>query len=443
MDGGTISGRAVDFDDWHRGVSHYIYEFRITKDYRSGDLMIRFGPAGIPLSCKGRTLKDGIEDVHNLGLNAMEVQMVRVNVVERVPDEEEVGLTPLQVEGDMVVEILRQKGKKEVVITDLNEKIKEDDSLVTLASGLVQNYQELQELGGMGRELDVELSIHTPYYMDLVSNSELTRKSMDSIRWAGLMTNQMDGAFVVTHVGLYGKASKKVAKQVIRDNLQAIADWWKDNQIRPTLGMEFSGRLEVWGSLSEMLEICDEVEGPVPVINFAHYHARESGILREPSDFAELFEKTKPYVGPQYYTHFSGVEHEAGNEKRVTPIKKGDLRFEPLAEFLVEENPNVTIISSSPLLEHDAMYMKVIYERILTKRVAKDSRVKRNEKEDEEEEEERIEKAKKSADKKGKEKPKAAEKEKGPAKKPAAKTSKPPAKKPAPKQVDIDYDEDE
>ena len=44
--------------------------------------MIRFGPAGIPLSCKGRTLKDGIEDVHNLGLNAMEVQMVRVNVVE-------------------------------------------------------------------------------------------------------------------------------------------------------------------------------------------------------------------------------------------------------------------------------------------------------------------------------------------------------------------------
>jgi deoxyribonuclease-4 len=50
--------------------------------------MIRFGPAGIPLSCKGRTLRDGIEDVHGLGLNAMEVQMVRVNVIERFPDEE-------------------------------------------------------------------------------------------------------------------------------------------------------------------------------------------------------------------------------------------------------------------------------------------------------------------------------------------------------------------
>jgi deoxyribonuclease-4 len=188
--------------------------------------MIRFGPAGIPLSCKGRTLKDGIEDVHNLGLNAMEVQMVRVNVVERFPDEEEVGLTPLQIEGDMVVEIVRHKGKKEIAITNLDEAIKEEDALITLASGLVQNYQELRNLGKMGRELDVELSMHTPYYMDLVSNTELTKKSMDSIRWAGMMANQMNGALVATHIGLYGKVTRKVASQNVKHNLGAVAAWW-------------------------------------------------------------------------------------------------------------------------------------------------------------------------------------------------------------------------
>lgn len=108
--------------------------------------MIRFGPAGIPLSCKGRTLKDGIEDVHGLGLNAMEVQMVRVNVMPRSPDDEEVGLTPRQIEGDLVVEIHRKKGKKEVQITNLDEKIKEDDVLISLSSGLAHNYDELQKL---------------------------------------------------------------------------------------------------------------------------------------------------------------------------------------------------------------------------------------------------------------------------------------------------------
>ncbi len=77
--------------------------------------MIRFGPAGIPLSCKGRTLRDGIEDVHGLGLNAMEVQMVRVNVIDRIPDEEEIGLTPMDVESDLIMEIVRTKGKKEIL----------------------------------------------------------------------------------------------------------------------------------------------------------------------------------------------------------------------------------------------------------------------------------------------------------------------------------------
>ena len=40
--------------------------------------MIRIGPAGIPLSCKGRTNKDGIIYTHrNLDLNAIEIQFVR------------------------------------------------------------------------------------------------------------------------------------------------------------------------------------------------------------------------------------------------------------------------------------------------------------------------------------------------------------------------------
>ncbi len=359
--------------------------------------MIRFGPAGIPLSCKGRTLRDGIEDVHGLGLNAMEVQMVRVNVVERYPDEEEVGMTPLEVESDLIMDIVRAKGKKETRITKPSEKIKEEDLLVTLASGLVQNFSELKELGQMGKELDVQLSMHTPYYMDLSSNNDLTARSMDSIRWAGVMTDQMDGIMVATHMGLYGKGNKKKATEAITQNIAEIVDWWKKNGLKPMLGLETSGRQEVFGSLEEVLQLCDQVEGPiVPVINFAHFHARNNGILREPQDFEDLLDQVKAYVGDQFYTHFSGVEHESGNEKRITPIKKGDLKFEPLADYLVEADPNITVISSSPLLEHDAMYMKVIFERVLTKKVAKEAKTKKERKEEKEEKEEKKKEGKKT-----------------------------------------------
>jgi deoxyribonuclease-4 len=323
----------------------------------------------------------------------MEVQMVRVNVVERNPDDEEVGMTPLEIASDVVVEIVRHKGKKDTIIADLDEKIKADDTLITLASGLVQNFQELITLGHMGAELDVQLSMHTPYYMDLTSDNELTQKSIDSIRWAGMLTNQMKGNMVISHLGLYGNMSKKEAVETITGNVTTIMEWWEKNEIKPILGFETSGRQEVFGSVEELMDLCDSVDGIVPVINFAHVHARQNGTLREPQDFSELFDKVRSQVKGHYYTHFSGVEHEAGNEKRVTPIKKGDLRFEPLAEFLVEENPECTIISSSPLLEHDAMYMKVIYERILTKKVSKETKVKKPEKSEKGEKPEKAEKA--------------------------------------------------
>jgi endonuclease IV len=71
--------------------------------------------------------------------------------------------------------------------------------------------------------------------------------------------------------------------------------------------MKYEMKLEVFiscgHSLDEILELCDTVDGPVPVINFAHYHARENGLLRSSADFADLLERTKRYVdGTCYHT---------------------------------------------------------------------------------------------------------------------------------------------
>ena len=39
---------------------------------------IKLGPAGVPLSCKGRTIVEGMDDIISLGLETMEVQTVRM-----------------------------------------------------------------------------------------------------------------------------------------------------------------------------------------------------------------------------------------------------------------------------------------------------------------------------------------------------------------------------
>ena len=306
-----------------------------------------------------------------------------------------------------------------------------------------KNYQHLKVLGEIAKNLDVVLSVHTPYYMDLVANNDLTERSIESIRWAGILAQAMDAEIVVTHLGMYGDHSKEDATANITENIEMIQDWYNEFMIKVPIGLETSGRQEIFGDFDEIVKICNKVKGPVPVINFPHVHARGNGALKKKEDFQELFDKVKKFSKGNFYTHFSGVEHEDGNEIRYTPIKKGDLKFEPLAECILDNDYDMTIISGSPLLEHDAMYMKVILERVLAKREAKAERQKIKEAEKEAEDaakakaEKEAAKAKKEQEKKEKAKKKPASKKKPAAKKeePKKATKKPAKKAPAKKEA--------
>jgi deoxyribonuclease-4 len=336
--------------------------------------MIRFGPAGIPLSCKGRTLKDGVEDVHNLSLSALEIQMVRAGVERRYPFDEELGLTLGEVVDSFAVEAYRDD---EVLPAD--EPLDEGDELVCLPSGITGHFGELDEVGRMARRLDVSLSVHTPYYIDLGSGGELTEACMDSIRYAGLIADALGGGVVATSLGLYtGRMPEEEADANILENVAALMDWWQDAGLRPKLGIDITGQPSVFGSLDQVLDLCTEVDGLIPVMDFPRHHSRTGGSLVEIEDFEDLIRQIEPYYGDgPMYMKFSGVEHADGSERRLTPIKKGDLRFEPLAEALCEIQPEASVISCSPLLEHDAMYMRLINERVLSRRVTKDLKEKR------------------------------------------------------------------
>ena len=130
--------------------------------------------------------------------------------------------------------------------------------------------------------------------------------------------------------------------------------------------LKLQRRQDLWGSLEEVLEVVNHVEGTIPVLNIAHIHARGNGRMRTSEDYGELFDQVRETIGTkEFYCHFSGVEHRSGNANHYTQIKKSDLNFEPLAEFIVEDGGwlDITLISDSPLLEHDAMYMQQCIEK--------------------------------------------------------------------------------
>ena len=344
--------------------------------------MIRFGPAGIPLSCKGRTLMDGVVDVHNLSLTALEIQMIRSETIELYPDEDLVGLTMKEVEDVLPVEILRG----DETFIDPDEPIEEDDIIICMESGVTDSFSELFDIRDQARRLDVELSLHTPHYMDLSSNNDLTNSCIDCIRYSGVVANAVGADVVTTNLGLYSPSMDlDEADQNIYENVAYIMDWWHDNGLKPKLGIEITGKENVFGSLEQVTDICDQIEGLVPVVNWPGCYMRNGHMESwEVEDFDYILDTVEPYSNGKIHSIFSGLEQHNWTDSRLSPIKKGNFRFETLAECLVERKPDITIISSSPLLEHDAMYMRTIHERYLVKKVAKALKNKKKEEKKEE-----------------------------------------------------------
>lgn len=281
--------------------------------------MIQFGCAGIPLSCKGRTLKDALKEIHllkekdektlkDVSVNVFEVQLVRCS-------HEEKG-TVFGIEGE-----------------------------------------DLKEVKKVANEMKIKVNVHAPYYIDF-NRKEVVEKSIDAIKGSMRIAKILNGEYVIIHLGPYGKSIKDTMNNIII-NLRKIRAWANKNNSKCKIGLETSGKQQVFGTLDEILTICERVEGTYPIINFGHIHARTNGSLRKKEDFQKIFDEiNKRLKLKSYYCHFSGVEYHNKEEKNFIPIKKGDLRFEPLGELLLEKKYNITIISDSPLLEHDAMYMR-------------------------------------------------------------------------------------
>ena len=85
-----------------------------------------------------------------------------------------------------------------------------------------------------------------------------------------------------------------------QDNEIPMFPWLRDSE--PTLiGLETSGRQDLWGSLGEVLEVVNHVEGVVPVINFAHIHSRGHGRLKTSEDYGELFDQVRETIGTKEF----------------------------------------------------------------------------------------------------------------------------------------------
>ena len=268
--------------------------------------MIRIGPAGIPLSCKERTNIDGIIYTRCLGLSAMEIRFSRAFVSE----------------------------------------------------------EEARQIKKAAKKSGIEICVHAPYYINLAGDERNVKMSVEKIEKSLHLANLMGARIMTTHLGFYGGLSKKETMKRIVKNLREIRNRAMKKG-RTLIGLETMGKKEVFGSIEEIVEVCKRVRGTVPVLDMAHIHARGNGCLREKEDIQRIFDMVESLNLNHYLIHITGVKYDSSGELYHTPIKKGDFPVIKLMECILENGYDVTIISESPLVEHDAIYAQILLDRAM------------------------------------------------------------------------------
>jgi len=221
-----------------------------------------------------------------------------------------------------------------------------------------------RECGKEAKRLDVSLSAHAPYFVNLISEKPPIRNlSKHHIMETARILDAAGGGRAVFHAGFYGKMQHQQAFEEMLEMLGVLREKVKDARLSVVLAPELSGKPTQWGSLAELCDASKQLRGINPCIDFAHMLARGDLKKDDGEHYGAALDSLEEALGKQalqtLHIHFSGIEFSEKGERRHLPV--GTPAFLPLANALKERKCSGTIICESPLLEEDALKMQKAY----------------------------------------------------------------------------------
>jgi len=225
--------------------------------------------------------------------------------------------------------------------------------------GVKMGLEIAKRIGEIAKEKNVRLSIHAPYYINLLQQDKAKlNRSLSNIYESAKRADLLGAKVVVFHPGAYMKTPRDTAIE----RMISVCEKASQNVSVP-LGLELTGKQGQFGNLDEIIAVCKAVKGCVPVVDFAHDYARNAGHI----DYDLIFKKLSALKLKEYHFHFSGINfsvksESVGNERNHEPILINKPPFKLLAEKILKEQIDTAIICESPLLDRDSLVMKKIFE---------------------------------------------------------------------------------
>lgn len=226
-------------------------------------------------------------------------------------------------------------------------------------------------LGEEAKKYDIQLSIHSPYYINLASEEEQKRiNSVNYIIETLEVAKLMGAKKIAVHSGACSKINRNVALEIAKSTLaRALEESKKLGLYDIHLCPETMGKINQLGNLEEVMELCKIDDMLLPTIDFGHLHVRDLGCLNTYSDFERIFNVIENNLGmdrlKNFHIHYSRIEFTNGGEKKHWTFADTQYgpEFEPIAEIIYKKGLSPTIICESRGTQsNDAIKMKQIYE---------------------------------------------------------------------------------
>ena len=218
-----------------------------------------------------------------------------------------------------------------------------------------EDAKEVDEIRKASEKLDIQLSIHAPYWVNL--NSSEKKKVEDTkkrILQCCKIGNLLGAEIIVFHPGYYGKSPREETFENIKDSIVEMQDEIKKNKWRVVLAPETMGKINVFGSLDEVLRLVKET-GCFFCMDFSHLVARSLGKMK----YEEMYEQVKHF--PRLHCHFSGINYGEKGEKNHIVTDNKDIK-ELLS--VLPRNKDIAIINESPETLHDAIRMASLFKKL-------------------------------------------------------------------------------
>jgi deoxyribonuclease-4 len=213
---------------------------------------------------------------------------------------------------------------------------------------------------------DVKVSLHGSYYINLLGEGEITQASKRRLVACATAAEWMGAYVVVFHPGFYGNLGKAEALKKCISAVKEVSSDIDALGIRNVkLGPETMGRHSQFGTLDEVLALCQQVDRMQLVIDWSHLHARTGGGLRTVEDFKTIVGKAEDALGIEavrnMHCHFSKIEYtyKSGERRHHVLDEPGfGPQFAMFADVIAEFRLRPVIICETELQDVDAKKMR-------------------------------------------------------------------------------------